>query len=452
MHSLQLTIELSGSIREKTNSLFMASTTILLKGTKNPSPIYIRFTEGKRLDFVVKTGLSISPKFWDKKARKIRNVIDVPNRDEINSKLAKLQIAIIDRYNVDFINGVLIDGKWLERAVKNFFNRPVEEIRKTPDHQIYLSDFAKWWLEEKAPKFKVKANKYMDVVTIRQYDQIIKNLIDYEAGRRAKIRLSDTTSDVMDDISLFLTKKLNYTAITAKRKVGRIKFFCERAETEGLEVHKGYKSRIFVEEEDTDYKHPYLNPEEISQIFKLDLSHDKALDNARDNLIIGVWTGLRVSDFLDRLSMDNISGDFIHIKTKKTGHDVAIPLHPMVKSILKKHNGLPPKMPDQKFNARIKIVAQLANIDNEIMGGITTVEKKGEPPRKKVGMYKKYLLVTSHICRRSFATNHFMKVPNKVIMDLAGWKREEMLLNYIKATNMESAIAMKEHWEKQYNI
>lgn len=428
----------------------MASTTLTIKGSKIPSTIYVRFTEGKAMDFMVRTGLSINPKYWDKKARKIRNVVDVPNRDELNSKLAKLQIALIDQYNLDYSNGVEITKQWLEEAVKTFFGRPVQEIKKhTPDHHIYLSDFASWWLKEKAPKYKVSANKYMEPVTINQYQQVIDNIEKYQGKR--KIKLSEVTSELMDDLSNSLRTVEGYAAASVKRKMTRVKFFCQRAEGEGIQVHTGYKERVFVAAEKEDYKAPYLNPEEIEAIFKLDLSHDPLLDIARDNLIIGVNTGLRISDFLKRLTIDNIHGEFIQIKTKKTNHLVAIPLHPMVKAILKKHNGLPPKMAEQKFNDRIKTVGMLAEIDEVIKGAIIEVDEKTKIKRKSVGLYKKHKLITSHICRRSFATNHFNKVSNKVIMDIAGWKSESQMLDYIKSTNMESAIALQKLWETQYN-
>lgn len=425
----------------------MASTTLLLKGSNDPRSIYLRFTEGKTIDLKVNTHLCVQKAHWDAKNKRIRNLIDAPNRDEINSKLAKLQIGVIDQYNFDYINGVAITSKWLDAFIKSFFGRPTEEVKKgVPGHEIYLVDFCNYWLTEKALKYKVKANKYMDATTIRQYQQAINNIESFVGSKKTK--LTETDSKLMDDFSVFLTEKENYSHQTAKRKVGRIKFFIERAEGEGLQVHRGFKERVFVQEEETDYKHPYLNPEEIAAIYKLDLSHDKDLDAARDNLIIGTWTGLRISDFLTRLDIKNVEGDFIRIKTKKTGHDVTIPVHPMVREILKKHNGLPPKTFEQWFNNRIKIVGQLANIDDEMMGSITTVEKKGDPPRKKVGMYKKHLLMTSHICRRSFATNLFGKVSNSVIMAVAGWKSESQMLQYIKTTNTEKAIELKQYWEE----
>lgn len=424
----------------------MPSTSLSVKGTKNPSAIYIRLWEGKSIDLCSKTGLYVNPKFWDKRLKKIRNVIDVPNRDEINAQLQKLQLTLVDDYNKAYGAGLPIDKRWLEDSVLKFFNRPKTEGKvKIEPHRIYISDFASWWLKEKAPKYKVAANKYMDIRTIKQYEMAVDNLVKFEG--KSKILLRDISADKLDAFSTFLRETENYSESTAKRKIGRIKFFCERAEADNLEVNRNYKERIFVKEEEADYKHPYLSPEEIKAIYKLDLSSDTLLDNARDNLIIGVWTGLRISDFLTRLSFENITGDFIRIRTRKTGHDVTIPLHAMVRSVLEKHNGLPAKMPEPIFNKQIKIVGMLAKIDDEMIGGIAKVDKETKIKRKVVGLYKKYKLITSHICRRSFATNHFGKVSNKVIMDVCGWKKEDQMLDYIKATNMESAIALKKHWE-----
>ena len=70
---------------------------------------------------------------------------------------------------------------------------------------------------------------------------------------------------------------------------------------------------------------------------------------------------------------------------------------------------------------------------------------------KVYGKYPKYELITSHICRRSFCTNLFGKVPNQVIMDVQGWKSESQMYDYNQQTNRESAIKLKAHWDKIKN-
>ena len=134
----------------------------------------------------------------------------------------------------------------------------------------------------------------------------------------------------------------------------------------------------------------------------------------------------------------------------KTKTFVTIPIHSQVAAILKKRNGnLPSKISEQKFNDKIKIIAQLCDIDEVMIGGVVKVDEKTKIKRKVIDTYKKYELVTSHICRRSFATNLFGKVPNKTLLDVCGWSNEEMLFKYNKQTKMESALVLKKHWENQ---
>lgn len=432
----------------------MATVNFRLQGKSNPTPIYVRFRNGNKIDIEAKTGLFIQPKFWDQAKQRVRNVIDVPNRMEINEKLANLDVFLFTQYNSDYSAGTIFNKSWLEDLISKFFNRPKMEVKlKNEGKNIYLSDYAQYWINEKAPTHKVAADRYMDKTTIGHYQQVIDNIKTFEGNK--KILLKNITSEIMDSFSSFLTKTEGYSSITAERKISRLKFFCERAEEDNLEVNKNYQMKVFVSKEKTKYKHPYLSEDEISRIYKYDFSYNATLDNVRDNLIIGLWTGLRVSDFLKRLHISNFEDGFIEIVPEKTeGYDinVSIPVHWMVKEILQKRKGkLPPKISEPKFNNYIKDIGQIVEIDNEMIGGIVMVDEKTKKKRKVIGLYKKYLLITSHICRRSFATNLFGKVPNKVIMDVAGWKSERQMLDYIKKTNRESALVLKEYWEKKFN-
>lgn len=427
----------------------MATINFRIKSKSNPSPIYIRFRDKKIFDIETKTGLLINPVFWDIPKQRIRNVIDVPNRNEINEKIAKLPIHIIDAYNKAYLSGEIITKIWLDKVISNFFNRPELTNSGTIDEtKIYFSTYAQDWIDNKAKTFKVSANKYMDDTTKNHYQQVLNNFKEFE--EKNKVKLVDLSNDLLDKFSIYLSDEKGYAEKTTKRKIGRIKFFCQRAESENIAINKNYKERIFVKEEETEYKQPYLNEEEIKKIFKFDFSHDEVMDNVRDNFVIGLWTGLRVSDFLTRLDMSNIEDGFIKIKTMKTKTKVTIPIHSQVAAILKKRNGnLPSKISEQKFNDKIKIIAQLCNIDEEMIGGVVKVDEKTKIKRKVIGTYKKWELVTSHIARRSFCTNLFGKVPNKILLDVCGWANEEMLFNYNKQTKMESALVLKKHWDNQ---
>ena len=409
---------------------------------KKGTSVYLRFSNGRMFDVTASTSVMVDPKNWDKQRQKIKNVATVTNREKLNEKLSLLKLYIVNSFNTSFVSGEAIDKQWLDKNIKTFFNRPTKEGNEGK-HLIYLSDFAKWWLDNKADGYKVNANKRMDGATKSQYEQALDNLIEYQG--KQKVKLKDVGVAFFDGLSDFLTSDMQYAHATARRKLARIKFFCARAEQENIQVHKGYSSRVYVDKKETDYKHPYLNESEIKLVFDY-VSDDEILNVERDNWIIGLWTGLRVSDFLTRLDMSNIDGDFIEIRTKKTGTSVAIPIHWQVKEVLKRYGGkLPPKISNQDFNDAIKIIAKDIGMDEIMLGGIAI--KKNGKTRKIVGQYPKWKLITSHVCRRSFCTNLFGKVSNQVIMNIAGWSNERQMMSYNKATSRESAIKLKEHWE-----
>jgi integrase len=427
----------------------MASTNLILKGTRNPTNIYLRFSNGRAIDFSTPIGVFVNPIYWNKKTQQIRNVIDVENRDEINSKLSKLKIFVIDEYNLLFMQGDIADKIWLEEVVKKHFNRPKDEVKNVNlNHQIYWSDYAQKWLDETAPKYKVKANKYMDETTQKHYRILKKLFVEFEGKR--KIRLRDVNAEVLDSFAMFLSDK-NYAEATAKRMIGRFRFFCLRAQSDNLTVNIGFKERAFIKEEEIQYKKPYFNEDEISTIFNHDFSDNITLDNVRDNLIIALWTGLRISDFLVRLKTSNFRDGFIEIKTEKTKAWVSLPIHEQIKFILSKRDGsLPNKISEPKFNIHVKTIGCELGFNTVMTGGVMKVDPKTKIKRKVVKEYMKWELITSHIGRRSFATNLYGRLPNNTIMALGGWKTEEMLLHYVQETSRDSAILLQKHWEANY--
>lgn len=144
---------------------------------------------------------------------------------------------------------------------------------------------------------------------------------------------------------------------------------------------------------------------------------------------------------------------YLEKKTLKTDFPVIIPLHRQVKEILNKRQGnFPRSISDQKFNDYIKIICEKAGFTEVVSGARITetyVVEKGKKTtifRKKLGKFPKYELVSSHICRRSFATNLYGKIDTLTIMKITGHKTEAQFLNYIKITPKEYAQKLKAYW------
>ncbi|WNH10091.1 phage integrase SAM-like domain-containing protein [Thalassobellus suaedae] len=423
----------------------MATVKYFIRGKNNPATIHCRFINGRAMDFSLSTSLNVNPKHWDVKQQKIRNVIEVRNRDEINRKLSRLKIEIIDQFNLDFINGNIIDKLWLRNVISDFFKRPTDEVNNVNlDHKVYYTSFSLWWLKNKASSWLTSSGQYMNDRENSKYTAFIGMVQDFEG--KHKLPIKNINHEVITDFVNYLNKN-DYASETIRRHVNRFKFFLNRANQENIKVDKSYLQRVFVPKP-IEVKEPYLNPKEIDKIYKHDFSDNKKLDNVRDFLIIAVWTGLRISDFMSSLNISNFIDDQIEIRTQKTKTSVVIPLHPMVKSILIKRNGqLPNKISDQKFNLYVKDVCKLVGLKEKIPGRLYDNDKK----RKILGDYEKHKLISSHIGRRSFATNHYGKIANSVIMGVCGWSDQKMMLHYIKKSNREHAVELKKYWEEIYN-
>lgn len=421
----------------------MASVNFLLQGKRNPSNIYCRFTHTRAIDIFVKTGVFINPQHWDKKHQKIKNVLAVKNRDAINKKLLQLKIDLIDSFNMDYMEGEIIDKFWLEKNITTFFKRPKEDENSVnQNHTIYLSDFCDWWLKNKSSTWLTSANSYMSNRMRGQYETFSAQLKEFQG--KTKLKLKATGYKTITEYISWLNES-GYSEKTIKRKIGRFKFFLNRAKQEGFSINPTYEQRVFIPKSE-EILEPILSITEIETIYNLNLESE-ALDNARDNLIIACWTGLRVSDYLNKLDISNFIDDYIEITTTKTKAAVVIPVHPMVKRILIKYKGnLPKKVSDNNFNKQIKKVCKIAGINEVMKGRIYDKDKK----RKVAGFFEKNKLITSHIGRRSFATNLFGKIELHIISAILGHSTTKQTLEYIKRGNKEHAKKLKEYWDKTY--
>lgn len=424
----------------------MANVKLITRSNKNPSRITLRFVAPGGVDIFYSTLLEVNPSEWSNEKSNYKNLSTIKDRVKKQARIERLKSYIIAEYSEAIMTGEVIDREWIKEIVSNFFNRPKFENRnKIKKHLVYFSDFCQWWLKEMAPKWKTDKNTYLSESVIGQYENSINIWNDFYDKKNLKIK--DIDRALLGQYIDYLESK-DYSSKYIKRSIGRIRFFLNRAKNMGIEVDASVNEKLFVSK-DEQIIDPYLNEHEIDLIYNFDLSHDEILDNIRDSFIIGLWTGLRISDFNNSLDVSNIDGDYFKIKTQKTNTWVVVPIHPYIKKILSKRNGkFPKKYSDSMFNKSIKTICMLANIDQEIRG--RKIKVINNERRKVTGNFKKWELVTSHICRRSFATNLHGVINNDLLAELCGWSDTKMMLHYIKRTKKESADVLRQTWIEKY--
>lgn len=413
----------------------------IVEGKKKYLSIYVRFWDSKRIDQKTKTGFTTSKNDWSDKKQRLKIKATTSNIDFINNELSALETFIIDNYNKDYNSKKNISKSWLKENVSYYFGR----VEENEEYKAYLVPWAERFVENATAR--LYRGRQIKPRSIKNYKSALNKLIAFEEYQNTRLRFEDIN---LEFHRLFITycsaiEKLNNNSIGSL--ISRIKTFCREIELEGYKVNPQYKSNNFNSPKNETFD-TYLNETEINQIFNHDFSDSERLDNARDLFIIGLRTGLRISDFL-RIGKENIIGNVINITTIKTNQNLTIPIHPQFEDVLKKRKGnLPSKISDQKFNKYIKEICSDVEINTMIYGS----KIKEGSNRKENGLFPKYQLVSSHICRRSMATNLFLAgFDPSIICRATGHKKIEQLMNYIKASQDEYIKMISEHWGKENN-
>lgn len=167
------------------------------------------------------------------------------------------------------------------------------------------------------------------------------------------------------------------------------------------------------------------------------------LKKVRDLLLIGCGTGQRFSDF-SKLREEQFyttakGVPLLSLISQKTATPATIPLtiFPWLIPVLEEYEYNAPVLSMQKFNDGLKTLCKHAEIDQEVL---VIEQYMGRKPRLQKQFMPKYEVVSSHICRRSFATNLYrMGYRLSQIMPMTGHSTETQLRVYIGLDAEENA-------------
>ena len=369
---------------------------------------------------------AINPEFWNSNKGEAKQVNKFPQYPEFNARLNNVRDAVLTLVRKLQNDGKTLTNDVLRKEFDAIFKKHKDQTDVNSEKE--LMSFIPYFIDT-----STNSN-----VTKLGYRRVFKDLKEFEQLKNTRLTFEKIDIDFYNEFVHYLESK-NYAPNTVGARIRGLKTFMNAAYERGLHKNLDYKKRAFTKPSE-ETKNIYLNVEELTEIYRLDLSANRKLDHVRDWFLIAAYTGLRFSD-LERLSKENINDDSIEIKTKKTGKTVVIPIGSIVKNILDKYDEKLPKMiSNQKFNEYIKEVAERAGIDEDIL----VEETKGNLTIRKTE--KKYNLVSAHTARRSFATNAFIAgVPTIQIMKMTGHSTEKAFLSYIKISEHENAIKLQLH-------
>jgi integrase len=338
----------------------------------------------------------------------------------------------------------VINSRWLKRAVQPQLT-----------HQ-YLQDHINVWLKTKR---SLKPNSYRKYETLKI---VIEGFERFQGNRlnliEIDLKFRDVFEEWMGEEGYSLSSQVDYISLLKQA----LKFSHKRGET----VHKDYMYLTDGLKKKKTLK-VFLSTKEIKSIIDLDLKGQEAI--ARDWLVVSCYTGQRYTSF-SKFTKEDIKNGAIEWQQIKNDQSfpVIIPILPQVQDVLDKYNGnFPPNFLDNEssnytqYNRLIKRVCKKAELDDveETLVSKTPLGSNiplgvKTPSRKQVKSHKgtkpKWKLVSSHIGRRSFATNLFGKIPTEQIKQITGHETESSFLLYIDKRRAVDTDKLKEDMIKAF--
>lgn len=417
----------------------MASVNFLYRSRKSNAELQLRLLyryEGKDYVLSAKTRLSVSAEYWNKfhQLKRPKDIHIINLQHDINAELNKIESHILNSFHN--ASPLAVNKEWLIKTLDTYYN-PNSIDTSIP---IGLVDYIEYFI--------VSRETEVSKASIAKFRVIKHKLQRFEAFYSSVILIADVNENFKNRFVEFSMHE-NYSTNTIQRELVLIKTFCKHARLNGLEVSPQMDNLNIKKEK---VKHIYLSFDELAEIEKVELKHDY-LENARDWLIISCYTGQRVSDFMRfEKSMIRIENEkkLLEFTQKKTKKIMTIPLHKKVLEILDKNGGhFPRKISDQRYNDYIKLVCKEAKINESIKSRKlkNISEDKNEKVFRKVeDTYEKWKLVSSHIGRRSFASNFYGTIPTNYLIYVTGHSTETMFLQYIGKSNKDIAMELTNYF------
>ena len=374
---------------------------------------------------------SINPKYWNLKTNKARSTPSFPQAPEFNKRLDTLKGGIEKCYQ-NYFNETLQPPT--PKQLKSLILKDVLDKTK----KVSLIDFYEAFILQTACGGRItKKGKVVAPESSKQYKVALNNLKDFNPN----LNFNDITQDFYNEYLKYLNRK-GLALNTIGDQIKKLKAVMAAAIIGGHHRNEAFKNFIKPSEDATNV---YLSLNELKEIENLNLLSNPSYDRVRDLFLIGCYTGLRYSDF-SRLTPQHIANGYFTIEQQKTGKEVVIPLHSVIKKIIAKYYGnLPNAISGQKFNEYLKEVCQRVPC-------LTGNESKRRTTGglKTISTFHKWEMVSSHTARRSFCTNEYLKgTPTLTIMAVSGHKTESAFLKYIKISPKEHAEKMMQLWQKR---
>lgn len=317
---------------------------------KNKGNIDMCITYNRKRKFVV-TGVKCFAPQWNDTKQCVTNSVEAITLNEALFKLRTKVMQIINKMSDDgiidldaiptLLKNSSVDKTFIQYIRERMIKKNVSEATKKAYH-VFLSRFSEWG-----------GMKYFSQITeknIRDWDEYLHSFRWTETDKYGKEKV----------------RKYSQGTIGSMHK--NLKLFINDAMVDRYVKENPYSARRIKIDKGGTRIDKFLTKEEIEKIEIKDMP-TRSLAEARDLFLIQVFTGLSyvdlmVYDFKQCMGAEDYS--VFSGYRAKTGVLFTFVLTPKAKSILERYNYEMPKLPNQKYNVKLKLVADAAGIDKNI--------------------------------------------------------------------------------------
>lgn len=417
-----------------------------IRGTKPVKKIYFRYCPDRNLDISIKTPYSVSSDDWDNENECFNLNKIVKGAKSVEAKQKNIQIEqnnnILNTFRSEITN-LIGDNLHLNKedlkktlrnfVLKNYFGHKVRTKTLIPNK---ISDLIDYYIQFRSVRDTTQDKEPLAENTIKKLKGMQKVLNAFNDD----LVISDINNIFRRDFTAWLDKK-KYSPQSQGKLLKDLKTICLFAKTEHA-ISPDIENWYIKSSTDTENKAKgiYFTFDQLKALRFLDLSKNEKLDNARDWLLISVYTAVRVSELMkmkrEDISQNDKGHDIIKViedknRNKKGGGLKYLPLFDEVKTILSKRNGdFPRAISSQKYNEYIKQVCKEAGFNEMVESAVKQNTADGH--RKVSGKYPFWQLVTSHIGRQTFVSLFSDKLGVEVVQMMTNHQSQKMTLHYNK--------------------
>lgn len=381
-------------------------------------------------DFRVRTALTIMEKDWDAEKQRPMNIY-LKRHKAINRVLDRLKVEV-----TAFIN------KKKEQLSTIALSRLITRVCQSQQELTYPEGSLLHFTED----YIASRRDMLQTSTYKRYKLFLHLLARFEGHLGRSIPVHEMGSNLVKEFLAFGNNEC-YCPNTLHRTINFVKTVLNYAERMGVTTRireidlRTEKRTASVKEVLT------LSEGELAMISKVEVPADLRI--ARDWLLISCYTGQRFSDFMAfnpdkiRLVEDKPCIAFVQKKTSKM---VLLPLHPTVLKILELNKGnFPPALDISTYNEQMRQVALMAGITQEV----TAMKRSAH--RGYLSKTNKWQALSSHVGRRSFATNFYGRIPTPLLMSATGHSTEQMFLRYINPFDTWRVAELGRHFDRMHS-